>query len=286
MPRLYGVGDGTTWTQDLVWLLMNNFDFETALKIPLMGRYFFIEITSLAPMDKLGPDQLDPVMLQEFAKLAPSFQAIVDAPSPRFIKSHLPLSLLPDNLLDTAKVVYVARDPRDVAVSFYHHSRLFKTSNYVGDFKSFWDLFVKDLVTYTPFFPHLKEAWAQRHHPNMLFIFYEDLKKDLPGHIKRIAEFLGKEVTSEQTQKLCEHLDIKNFRNNESVNPTWLNATGNAGEEGFIRQGKTGGWYDYFDEAMAAQAQAWIRVNLAGTDLRFPNASSKVATLVSKYNKG
>ena len=30
----------------------------------------------------------------------------------RFIKSHLPLSLLPHNLLDTAKVVYVARNPK------------------------------------------------------------------------------------------------------------------------------------------------------------------------------
>lgn len=61
--------------------------------------------------------------------------------------------------------------------------------------------------------------------------------QDLPGSVKRIAEFLGKEITDEQTQRLCEHLDIKNFRNNESVNPGWLKATGNAGEEGFIRQG-------------------------------------------------
>ena len=30
----------------------------------------------------------------------------------RFIKSHLPLSLLPHKLLDTAKVVYVARNPK------------------------------------------------------------------------------------------------------------------------------------------------------------------------------
>lgn len=37
----------------------------------------------------------------------------IDAlPSPRFIKSHLPLSCLPPNLLDECKVVYVARNPK------------------------------------------------------------------------------------------------------------------------------------------------------------------------------
>lgn len=63
----------------------------------------------------------------------------------RFIKSHLPLSLLPPNLLDTAKVIYVARDPRDVAVSFYHLNRAMRTQGYVDDFKKYWKYFISDL---------------------------------------------------------------------------------------------------------------------------------------------
>lgn len=31
-------------------------------------------------------------------------------------------------------------------------------------------------VFYSPFFAHALEAWAQRRHPNMLFLFYEDMK--------------------------------------------------------------------------------------------------------------
>jgi hypothetical protein len=30
---------------------------------------------------------------------------------------------------------------------------------------------------YAPFFPHVLEAWNQRHHPNLHFIFYENLKQ-------------------------------------------------------------------------------------------------------------
>ena len=38
---------------------------------------------------------------------------------PRMIKSHLPLSLLPDNFLETFEVIYVTRNIKDAAVSFY-----------------------------------------------------------------------------------------------------------------------------------------------------------------------
>ena len=54
-------------------------------------------------------------------------------PSPRFVKSHLPFSLLNPRLLDVCKVVYVARNPKDVCVSFYHHMRLLRFHDFLGD---------------------------------------------------------------------------------------------------------------------------------------------------------
>ena len=54
-------------------------------------------------------------------------------PSPRFVKSHLPLSMNNPRLLDTCKVVYVARNPKDACVSYYHHNRLLKGHGYYGD---------------------------------------------------------------------------------------------------------------------------------------------------------
>lgn len=88
----------------------------------------------------------------------------------RFIKSHLPLSLLPPNLLHTAKVIYVARNPKDAMVSFYHHHKLIKAHGYVGDLPTFAKRMTKDQLMGNPFFPHLEEAWEQRNHPNMLFM--------------------------------------------------------------------------------------------------------------------
>lgn len=65
-------------------------------------------------------------------------------PSPRLFRTHLPFSLLPPTLLDVTRVAYIARDPRDIAVSFFHLQRIFKSISYKGDFKQFWKQFLND----------------------------------------------------------------------------------------------------------------------------------------------
>ena len=42
-------------------------------------------------------------------------------PSPRLLKSHLPFQLLPPDMMKKrSRMVYVARNPKDLAVSFYN----------------------------------------------------------------------------------------------------------------------------------------------------------------------
>lgn len=76
----------------------------------------------------------------------PGTETLKTMPDPRFIKTHLPMSLLPPKLLDKTKMVYVARDPRDVVVSSYHHSVLLrKPFGFKCDFKQFWKTYREDL---------------------------------------------------------------------------------------------------------------------------------------------
>ena len=49
---------------------------------------------------------------------------VEETKSPRIIKTHLPLSMLPPNLLDVSKVVFVARNVKDVCVSFFHMEQM------------------------------------------------------------------------------------------------------------------------------------------------------------------
>ncbi|CAK1581636.1 unnamed protein product [Parnassius mnemosyne] len=263
---------GTTWMQELVWLILKNFDYEKALETPLTVRYAFLEPDMFLNHNEMPGMLHDEKFKKTVEENMPPVQKVLSMASPRFIKSHLPLSLLPPKLLDTCKVFYVARDPRDVVVSFYHHSKLMKMLLDEVDFVTYWELFINDLIPWGPQFEHVKEAWRMRNHPNMLFLFYEDLSKDLPACVRRVAKFLGKEITKEQIEKLCEHLKIDNFKKNKSVNYDNLKGIGLLNEkESFIRKGKVGGWRDYFDEKMTEQAQRWIEENLRDTDLRFPH---------------
>ena len=133
----------------------------------------------------------------------------------RFIKTHLPLSLLPPDLLTTAKVVYVARNPKDTMVSSYHHYKLFKSISFTRDLKSFSERFMKGQVMHGPYFPHLEEGWRLRDHPNMLFLFYEDIIRDMKSSVEKVSKFLGKELTECKMDQLLEHLNIKQFRHNQ-----------------------------------------------------------------------
>ncbi|XP_045445703.1 sulfotransferase 1C4-like [Melitaea cinxia] len=271
---------GTTWTQELVWMVANDLDYETANKIPLTERYPFLEFSVY----------VHPVMKKRFQEensdcerklklldyvTQPGVDQLEKMPSPRFVKTHLPLSLLPPTLLETAKVVYVARDPRDVAVSFFHLSKSIRTQGYIGDFKTYWQFFIKDFHHWTPYFEHIKEAWEQRHNPNLLFLFYEELLKDLCAAVERVSKFFGKKFTEKQIADLCEHLSIENFKVNKSVNHDVMRELGilKASAATFIRKGKAGGWRDYFDDEMAAEADKWIANNLRDTDFRFPHMS-------------
>ncbi|XP_050663857.1 sulfotransferase 1E1-like isoform X5 [Leptidea sinapis] len=269
---------GTTWTQELVWLVQNNLDFETSKNIPLSSRFPFLEYSIL-----IHPEMLR--TMQEQNRDSPENQEIIDAlnfpsaarfsstPSPRFIKTHLPLSLLPPSLLDKGKVIYVARDPRDAAVSHYHLCKLFTICGVPDDFKTFWNYFLRGLHGYSPILEHTKEAWAQRGHPNLLFLFYEELSEDLPSAVRKVAKFLRKTLTEDQVKSLCEHLNFNNFKKNASFDDGALVKLNfvKKGEAPFIRRGKVGGWRQYFDDEMMDQADRWITDNLFNTDLRYPS---------------
>ena len=75
------------------------------------------------------------------------------------------------------QVVYVARDPRDVVVSYFHHHRLIRNHEFVGDFDEFLDYFLQEKVLWSPFWKHIAQAWKERNSDNVLFVFFSDMKK-------------------------------------------------------------------------------------------------------------
>ncbi|XP_011068913.1 PREDICTED: estrogen sulfotransferase-like [Acromyrmex echinatior] len=123
----------------------------------------------------------------------------------------------------------------------------------------------------SPYWEHLKEAWNLRNSKNLLFLFYEEVINDFPKAIKKVAKFLDKTYTDEEINKVTNHLNIKNFRNNPMVNFSELKDCGIIKDNSFIRKGGNGNWQDIFTPELEGKIEKWIEENLKDTDLRFPS---------------
>ena len=74
--------------------------------------------------------------------MANSIEITETLPSPRIIKTHLPMDMLPPDLIDTCKVIFVCRNPKDCCVSYYHHYLNIPKYKFKGSFEDFANCFM------------------------------------------------------------------------------------------------------------------------------------------------
>lgn len=151
-----------------------------------------------------------------------------------------------------SQIIYVARNPKDVVVSFFHHYR--HIVGYEGTQEDFTKAFLLDQVIYAPFNDHVLDFWNIRDEPNILFLFYEDMKMNMVKVVEQAMKFLGKNYSQEQIDKLCQHLSVDSMRLNPSCNNDGLvekakslNSNGKtSGDFKFIRKGQVGSFREEF----------------------------------------
>ncbi|XP_049795435.1 luciferin sulfotransferase-like [Schistocerca nitens] len=255
---------GTTWTQELVWLLMNDLDFETAKEMCITKRFPYLEHVSLVPAAARqgAPDTI---------------RRAADQPPPRLIKSHLPPALLPRQLWTVKpKIIYVARSPKDAATSFYYHNCLIHGLKLSLD--EFLECFLSDSVQFTPYWTSVLEFWKLRNEPNILWNTYEEMKQDLGAVIRKTAAFLDKEVTEEQVRQLEQHLSFSSMRDNPATNyggvveasRQRLRLPPAPAGLSFMREGRVGASRRRMSPEMDRRFDQWIQDHVRGTGYSGP----------------
>ncbi|XP_037715306.1 sulfotransferase 1E1-like [Drosophila subpulchrella] len=223
---------GTTWMQELSWLLLNNFDFAGALAKDQELRSPYLEF---------GFSLLDDVQK--------SFGPVEELKSPRLIKSHLPLALLPSKLWEGQhKVIYVFRNPLDHWVSLYYHGVTFGF-NYGKTLHQYFDEVIASDDFATEIIEHAHEFYQLRNEPWVFYTSFERMKKDLRGVINEVSSFLNKPVDEQQMEKLLKHLSFEEMKKNPTTNHLWelaqikhINARKE--EHPFVRRGNVNGYKD------------------------------------------
>jgi aryl sulfotransferase len=158
----------------------------------------------------------------------------------RIIRTHLPL----DGLVFSpkAKYIVVGRDARDMVWSAYNHQSL-NTDEVLARFNgppgrpgalvSRPDRDIRDYYLhflehddlpgfgFEPFWPHVQGWWNARRLPNVLLVHYANLKADLPGAIRRIAQFLAVEIDEAALPTIVEHCGFDYMRASTNNNPNF-----------------------------------------------------------------
>ena len=194
----------------------------------------------------------------------------------RFMKTHLALDgLRYDSRL---KYVYVARDARDVFMSFWNHygsyteeayARFNGTPGRVGpelprcpnDIHELWRNWITRgwFEWETEGYPfhanlhHVQSWWDYRHLPNILFVHYADLLADFEGEARRVAGFLEIEVPEATWPLIIRNCSLAEMRasrvRDEKLRPiTFFRG----GAETFFYKGTNGRWREVLSEEEVA----------------------------------
>ncbi|KAK3730616.1 hypothetical protein QZH41_008016 [Actinostola sp. cb2023] len=217
---------GTTWLSEIVWQIY--FDGRVDMK-PMGERVPFLENTKYINHNIKTKQDLHDFYLKH---------------APRFFKTHLQYHQVP--MVDgVTKYFYVIRNPKDVAVSYYYHYKRFASYEFgAGLWDEFFEMFIDGGVQFGNWFDHVLGWWAHRDDPNIMFLKYEDMKKDLPCAVQQIAEFLGQDLSVEMIQRITEQTNFSAMsgdqeRFDHDDEETIL-------EIKFVRKGEVGDWRNYF----------------------------------------
>jgi aryl sulfotransferase len=178
----------------------------------------------------------------------------------RFIKTHLPVDALVFS--DKAKYIYIGRDGRDVVWSMYNHhataneswyAALNDTPGRVGPpidkppasiTQYYHEWLDRDGHPWWPFWENIRSWWAIRNLPNVYFLHFANLKNDMPGQIRQLADFLGIPIDEKKWKSILLHCSFDYMKANATKSVPLGGAFWDGGAQTFIHKGTNGRWRD------------------------------------------
>ncbi|KAF4076018.1 hypothetical protein AMELA_G00225540 [Ameiurus melas] len=238
---------GTTWMQEILPLVLSGGDLTPVLTLQNNVRVPWLE-----------------------AKL--TAQVVPKLSAPRAFVSHMRYDLMPSTFFSSkAKVIYVARNPKDVVVSFFYFHQMASFLHDPGTFEEFTDGFLAGNVIFGKWTDHVKSWKNTDLGDRILYITYEEMIQDLRGIIRRILCFLNRELSEDALKRVTEQCQFKTMKQNKMSNFSMISPEiMNSSKSPFFRKGIAGDWKNHFSPELEAKFNAFISEELKGTNITFP----------------
>ncbi|XP_067560106.1 sulfotransferase 1C4-like isoform X2 [Pseudorca crassidens] len=259
---------GTTWTQEIVDLIQNEGDIDRSQRAPTHERFPFIEWK--IPGMESGLEQANAM------------------PSPRILKTHLPIHLLPPSFLEkNCKMIYVARNPKDSMVSYYHFHRMNKGLPAPGTWEEYFESFLAGDGERTQLCSHpfskssntlqrsisLEQQGLCLLHregiTSVTFSLSSGFSSQNPKHeILKLAEFIGKSLDDKVLDTIVHYSSFDVMKQNPMANYTSIPAPFmNHSISPFMRKGAVGDWKNHFTVAQNERFDEDHKRKMADTTL-------------------
>lgn len=178
---------------------------------------------------------------------------------PRIIKSH--------EYFDPRypRTIYIVRDPRDVAVSFYYYNlkvRVLPDGYPMDDFvKSFIAAKVVDYADLVGPWDEHAMSWVRMRQgkKNFCLVRYEDLLADPVKELTKVSPMLKIDPTPERIQRAITLSSADHMRSLEKSQwKKWVTTKDTRSDIPFVREAKSGGWRNRLSEASVRNIEeAW-----------------------------
>ncbi|XP_069580147.1 cytosolic sulfotransferase 3-like [Brachyistius frenatus] len=243
---------GTTWVSYILDLLyFGQTSPERQTSIPIYKRVPFLEIN--IPHAATGKDLVDKLPT-----------------SPRLIKTHLPVQLLPKSFWEkNCRVVYVARNAKDNMVSYFHFNRMNMIQPEPGDWSNFFRRFMEGKMVFGSWYNHVSNWWTKKQtYSKLHYMFYEDLIEDTGREIDKLCCFLGLSPSAEEKKVIIGGVQFDNMKNNEMANYSSIPMM-DFKISPFMRKGKVGDWKNHFTVAQGEEFDEDYKRKMTDPTLQF-----------------
>ena len=149
---------------------------------------------------------------------------------------HMTCFLVVRQIGNPCKYIYVARNRKDQVTSFYYHVAASLIMPNI-DRESYMEKYFSKELPFGDYFDHLLSRWPHRNDENVLFLKYEDMKKNLPQAVSTIASFIQVDRSEDTIDKVTNATTFEGMKDNLFSHTYFAPGFEQGGTE-FIRKGK------------------------------------------------